>query len=118
MGQRKPERFEKPKNKRRNVEQKLHKISLVRRARNFVDVFESSGEQVAKKPILFFLSEATFVEGSFALWVGYRGYDYFSHQSKGSYETISEIPLLKGRSKMSEPLCPEWIGKSETTLYL
>jgi hypothetical protein len=49
------------------------------------------------------------IEGGFALWVGHRGYDYASHQSKGSYETISEIPLCKGRSRMAEALCPDWI---------
>jgi hypothetical protein len=52
---------------------------------------------------------AIVVESTFALWVGYRGYNYASHQSKGSYQTISEIPLCKGRSRMAEALCPEWI---------
>jgi hypothetical protein len=48
----------------------------------------------------------------FSLWVGFRCYDYASHHSEANWEAISEIPLCKGRSRISEALCPEWI---ETT---
>ena len=65
---------------------------------------------------------ANVVEGLFSLWVGYRCYDFFSHshlssksfdkanhQSKDSVDAITAIPLCRGRSKISEALCPGWI---------
>jgi hypothetical protein len=55
---------------------------------------------------------AVFIEGAFSIWVGYRGYDYASHQSQGSYETIAEIPLCKGRSRITDALCLEWVDIS------
>jgi hypothetical protein len=49
------------------------------------------------------------VEGTFSLWVGYRAYNYFSHRSQDSYEVIASIPLCKGRSRISDALCDDWV---------
>jgi hypothetical protein len=43
------------------------------------------------------------------MWAGFRAYDFASQQSTSSYTTISQIPLCKGRSQISEALCPEWV---------
>jgi hypothetical protein len=59
-----------------------------------------------------FLRIAVFIEGAFSIWVGYRGYDYASHQSQGSFETIAEIPVCKGRSRIADALCLEWVDIS------
>ena len=50
-----------------------------------------------------------FIEGAFSMWAGFRAYDYSSQQSTSSYTTVSQIPLCKGRSQVSEVLCEEWI---------
>mmetsp|Transcript_27742 Transcript_27742/g.61096 ORF Transcript_27742/g.61096 Transcript_27742/m.61096 type:complete len:267 (+) Transcript_27742:168-968(+) len=54
-------------------------------------------------------SFANIVEGMFSLWVGYRCYDHASEGSKDSIDAIAELPLCKGRSRVAEALCPEWI---------
>ena len=43
------------------------------------------------------------------MWAGFRAYDYASHQSTSSYTMVSQLPLCKGRSRVSEVLCDEWI---------
>lgn len=62
------------------------------------------------------------------MWVGYRCYDYISHnhsssslsshdgannnrshQPTDSVDAIAALPLCRGRSKISEALCPGWI---------
>jgi hypothetical protein len=65
---------------------------------------------------LFFLAKYTvfwavafFIEGMFSLWAGFRCYDYASHRSQGSWEVVSQLPLCKGRSRISEALCPQWV---------
>ena len=45
----------------------------------------------------------------FSVWAGFRFYEYASHHSQTGWEAVSEIPLCKGRSRISEALCPEWI---------
>jgi len=66
---------------------------------------------------------ANVVEGLFSFWVGYRCYDYLSHKSSpdgansnnhtrqptDSVDAIAALPLCRGRSKISEALCPGWI---------
>jgi hypothetical protein len=57
-----------------------------------------------------FDATAFFVEGMFSLWFGFRCYDYVSHRySDTSWEAIADLPLVRGRSRVSEALCPEWI---------
>ena len=53
-----------------------------------------------------------FVEGIFSLWVGFRCYDYSSHQFQRSWQAVADIPLCQGRSRVSDALCPDWV---ETT---
>ena len=60
------------------------------------------------------LPPATVVEGMFSLWVGYRCYDYASDSSRDSINAIAELPLCKGRSRVAEALCPEWIETTKT----
>ena len=71
--------------------------------------------------VIFFAATANAVEGAFSLWVGYRTYDRLSHSPSergptitqyptGSMEAIAALPLCRGRSRVSEALCPEWIA--------
>mmetsp|Transcript_43568 Transcript_43568/g.105646 ORF Transcript_43568/g.105646 Transcript_43568/m.105646 type:complete len:287 (-) Transcript_43568:1647-2507(-) len=55
---------------------------------------------------------SVFVEGMFSLWVGFRCYDYSSHQSQSTWQAVADIPLCQGRSRVSDALCPDWV---ETT---
>jgi hypothetical protein len=58
---------------------------------------------------------AFFVESTFSLWFGFRCYNYASHYySDTSWEAIAELPLVRGRSRASEALCPEWIQVTNT----
>lgn len=57
----------------------------------------------------FNFNSATFLEGTFSLWFGYRIYEYTSHQTKSTYDAIAEIPLCKGRSRIADTLCPGWV---------
>jgi hypothetical protein len=56
------------------------------------------------------------VEGMFSLCAGYRFYEYASHHSEAGWEAVSEIPLCRGRSRISEALCPEWIETTNTQI--
>ena len=73
---------------------------------------------------LLFHSLANVIEGLFSAWVGYRCYDYLSHNTlfsshegqvqnsqvtTDSVDAIAALPLCKGRSKIAEAICPEWI---------
>ena len=53
--------------------------------------------------------KAWIIEGSLAFWAGNRAYHYQSKQSEGAYETMVKIPLISGRSVISDGLCDEWI---------
>lgn len=57
-----------------------------------------------------------FVEGSFAVWLGTRSYSLISEMSRDTYDLIAEIPLVAGRSIISENLCKEWIDVSHNTI--
>ncbi len=48
-------------------------------------------------------------ETSFAAWAGYRGYNMVSSQNTSSYDEIARIPLVAGRSLVSENICNEWV---------
>jgi hypothetical protein len=51
----------------------------------------------------------------FACWFGFRCYNYASHHhSDTSWEAIADLPLVRGRSRVSEALCPEWISVTNT----
>jgi hypothetical protein len=67
-------------------------------------------------PSLYFFS-AFFVEGIFSLWVGFRSYDYASHnRSEASWDAVADLPLCRGRSRVAEALCPEWIQTTKTMI--
>ena len=59
---------------------------------------------------------AIFIEGAFSMWAGFRGYDYMSQQSTDSYHAVSEIPLVKGRSHISETLCRDWMDITQNQI--
>lgn len=56
------------------------------------------------------------IEGSFAIWLGTRSYNLISEMSRDTYDMIAEIPLVAGRSIISENLCKEWIDVSHNTI--
>jgi hypothetical protein len=61
-------------------------------------------------PFPLLLGTAFFVEGMFSLWFGFRCYNYASHHySDTTWEAIADLPLVRGRSRISEALCPDWI---------
>lgn len=66
--------------------------------------------------IFVVLFAAFFVEGMFSVWVGFRFYGYASDRTEGGWEAVSELPLCKGRSRISEALCPEWIQTTNTRI--
>lgn len=49
------------------------------------------------------------VEASFGMWTGWAGYNKFSSMQEGSYEKISKIPLVEGRSAFADGMCGEWM---------
>lgn len=49
-----------------------------------------------------------FLESSFGMWAGWKGYNKVSSMQKGTYETIARIPLVQGRSALAEGMCAEW----------
>jgi hypothetical protein len=32
-----------------------------------------------------------------------------SHQSKGTYEAVADLPLVQGKSRISDALCADWV---------
>jgi hypothetical protein len=65
---------------------------------------------------------ANVVEGLFSVWLGYRCYDYLSHSpstttnsdtAPDSVDAIAALPLCRGRSKIAEALCPDWIDVTQ-----
>ena len=51
-------------------------------------------------------------ESLFATWAGWRGYSILSQQNANSYEEIAKIPLVPGRSVLSDRLCDDFINLS------
>lgn len=49
------------------------------------------------------------MEGTFSLWVANRVFHYKSQNSNGAYNTIAKIPLVSGRSIISDSICNPWI---------
>ena len=47
-------------------------------------------------------------EASFGFWAGWRGYHMLSASQAGTYEALAGIPLVEGRSELSDSLCGEW----------
>mmetsp|Transcript_19133 Transcript_19133/g.41696 ORF Transcript_19133/g.41696 Transcript_19133/m.41696 type:complete len:294 (-) Transcript_19133:2180-3061(-) len=67
-------------------------------------------EEVSKKSQTAGLQRGVslFLESSFGLWSGWKGYNKVSSMQNGTYETIARIPLVPGRSALSEGMCIEW----------
>lgn len=49
-------------------------------------------------------------EASFGFWAGWRGYHTVADQmgEGGTYDEIAKIPLVQGRSAISDGICKEW----------
>ena len=43
------------------------------------------------------------------MWAGLRAYGFASQQTTNTYSAVAQVPLCKGRSQISEALCPEWV---------
>ncbi len=53
-------------------------------------------------------------EASFGMCVGWAGYKRVAGAQEGSYEMIANIPLVEGRSEVSDGLCMEWMHIANT----
>ena len=51
----------------------------------------------------------TAVGGSLSFWAGLRAYQLAGQTSDSTFEGISQIPLVRGRSLVAEKVCPEWV---------
>lgn len=49
------------------------------------------------------------IEGSLSFWIGVRAYQVASQTTDGTYEIISQVPMVKGRSIVADKLCAEWV---------
>ena len=49
------------------------------------------------------------VEGSFSFWIGFRAYQLAAQTNESTYEVISQIPLVRGRSVVADNLCADWV---------
>mmetsp|Transcript_2684 Transcript_2684/g.3986 ORF Transcript_2684/g.3986 Transcript_2684/m.3986 type:complete len:279 (-) Transcript_2684:273-1109(-) len=56
------------------------------------------------------------VEGSFSAWLGYTVFKRASQDATGAYELLSSIPLVKGRSVVSDVLCDDMIKLTRSTI--
>lgn len=56
-------------------------------------------------------------EASFGAWAGWRGYNIMSSKNTSSYEEIAKLPLVAGRSKVAERVCPEWINLVQKEIH-
>ena len=68
-------------------------------------------DELAKKANTRSIQKTTafMFESLFAAWAGWRGYSILSQQNANSYEEIAKIPLLPGRSVLSDRLCDDII---------
>ena len=53
------------------------------------------------------------MESSLGFWVGVRTYSKLTEKDGGTFEGISKVPLVEGRSALSDGLCKEWINVSQ-----
>jgi hypothetical protein len=51
----------------------------------------------------------TAVGASLSFWAGVRAYQVAGQTSESTFEGISQIPLVRGRSLVAEKVCPEWV---------
>lgn len=51
----------------------------------------------------------TAVSASLSFWAGVRAYQLAGQTSESTFEGISQIPLVRGRSLVAEKVCPEWV---------
>lgn len=49
------------------------------------------------------------VEGTFSFWIGYRAYQLAAQTNDSTFELISQIPLVRGRSVVADNLCADWV---------
>ena len=75
-----------------------------RKLREADEIAEKAGTRWIQK------TAALVFEVSFGAWAGWRGYNIVSSQNTSSYEEISKIPLVAGRSSVYENVCSDWVN--------
>lgn len=56
------------------------------------------------------------IEGGFSAWLGYTVFMRTSQEATGAYELVSSMPLVKGRSVVSDVLCSDMIKLTRSTI--
>ena len=76
----------------------------------------SQQQQQSQKKALLQKATAFLIESTFGLWAGWKAYHGFfattlsNGNGNHSYEqSLADIPLVSGKSKLSESLCNDWI---------
>jgi hypothetical protein len=49
------------------------------------------------------------IEGSLSFWIGVRAYQLAARTNDSTFEVISQIPLVRGRSVVADNLCADWV---------